>query len=256
MKLRTLSALLSLFLCAACADEDAPCATDDDCFSGEVCRADNTCGDPNSGGGMDAGYDDATPYDAATATDLGQDLSNDTSRATDVGQDAGTDAAVDQGNGGVCIVDPFTATCDRPDENDTFPEYVDFDPRPPGCQDGADELETNEVTLTNLQLCANETADLYTTNLVTCDTKSFFVEAYVVPTQACDPALYSLDISVQGNSCDEPNGMVQCTTLADGGKKVVARVEPSRQVISARVTLEPTEDDVQFDYDLRVVVRE
>jgi hypothetical protein len=254
MKRAILQLLLVASVAGCSSNNESLCVIDEDCFAGEVCRADGTCGDPS--GGADGGEADSGSQDlgGSDGTDTGGQDDGGNARA-DSGADAGTDP--DQGPVAHCIVDPFTAICDRPDDNDSFAEYLSFEPRPPGCQDGGDELETNSLTVTDLQMCAGETRDRYTTNLVPCDTKSFFVEVTITPQQPCDPDEYSFNVSVQGNDCEEPGGNVQCTTEADGSKKVTAIVDPSQQVESASITIgKPLSDDVQFDYDLEIVVRE
>lgn len=252
----TVFALLGV---VGCSNDPNVCISSEDCFADEVCRSDGTCGDPRPATDGGTGADSAT--DAGGDDDTGtMDTSvpdADAGGDPDLGEDTGpSDTGTDQGTSGVCIVDPFTATCDRPDDNDSFSEYVSFDPGPPGCSASNDDFEAGTQTVSNLQMCANETRDRYSTNLVSCDTVTYFIEVTVTPSQACDPDDYSLNVQVQGNDCEEPNGKVQCMDLAGGGKKVIAMVEPSNVVESASIFVDKAVDEVQFDYDLELEVRQ
>ncbi len=231
-----------LVLCAlalaGCGNGDATCSTNADCFKGEVCSADDVCvADP------DAPSNNGTSNASPNSSPNGE-----TNGAT------GTNGKPDVE--GVCIVDPFTATCDMPDDNDSTGEYIRMEPGPPGCDGSGNEFAGNEVTVEGLQMCATETRDIYDTNLIPCDDKTFVIEVTLTPKQDCDPDRYALDVNVQGNDCEEPNDRVRCETLEDGRKRVTAMVDPSISIAVAKMYIDKNVESMQFDYDLDIVVRE
>ncbi len=252
-----------------------PCQTDSDCFSGEVCSAEKICSasteTSNNGTTSNNGIIIIDDDDAGATTD--PEMGN-----GDAGS-VGTDAGEETDMGGdppdlpaprECVEDPFTATCDLPDDNDDFSDYVEIDSDcgredcgPPGCGSSGDDFLGGSVTITDVQMCVNEHTDKYDTNLIPCDNKSFVVEATLRPLQSCEPDLYVFDMSVQGFDCADPYDdnlqmdRVRCEELADGSKRITAIVQPSNSIASAFLRVEEfDEPNVTFDYEIDIVVRE
>lgn len=255
----------------SCSGGEETCSLDEDCFAGEVCLDEGVCGPNPDGEDAGGGGDDTDGGENGETSDGGGD---DTSNGSD---DGGGDDHGGGGDGGgtdtssmECVVDPFTATCELPDENDDFADYVRMEGECddgscglPGCSEGWDDFVGGQTTIEHVQMCANEHTDRYSTNLIPCDNKSFVVEATMRTTQACDPSLYSFNMRVQGFDCIDnvdPDTMmerVRCETLPDGSKRVTAFVMPSISVGVANLYVEERgEPNVQFDYEIDIVVRE
>lgn len=107
------------------------------------------------------------------------------------------------------------------------------------------------------QLCSREMRDRYSQLFVGCDTKSFVMEVTFTPQQECDRSVFKINAYIDGKNCDESSEEIRCEELPNGGVKITAIVNPNQSVNSATFTVEALyENAIQFDYDLRWVMRE
>lgn len=232
---------------ASCGDGETSCVADSDCFKGEAC-VEQVCA-PASDTGNNGTSNNTVPNNtepnntAPDNTAPNNTASNSSTNNSDV-------------ETGICLVDPFNASCDS-DDNDDSHEYIYLDNGAPGCNSGWDDFEGAETTLEDKQLCALETRDRYSVNLVPCDNKTFAVEVTMTPTEDCDPDDYAFNVSVGGNDCEEPGDTVRCDILEDGSKRVIAFVEPSNSLSTAYIEVAKSNNaNVHFDYELHLLVRE
>lgn len=246
------------------------CSVDGDCFRGESC-VDGRCESDrdattqnnvvlNNGQSANNGN---TPNNDTTPNN--QPLSNNatgSNNSTDPDNNTGgsNNSSVVTGE---CLVDPFTASCSVPDDNDSFTDYIMIDSDcggencgPPGCS-GSDDFTGGSARIESMQLCALEDRDRYSTNLIPCDNKRFVIEATLTPHQDCDPDLYVFNMTTQGFDCTMPEDRVRCEVLPDGSKKITAFVEPSISIAVANFLVEKHGvDNAHFDYDIDILVRE
>ena len=245
-------------------EEDTSCSSHSDCFQGELCIDGSCQSDPDA----------PTNNGANNGANSGANnpIANNPTSNNGVNNGANNGGTANNGmiSTGVCLVDPFTSSCDVPDDNDDFSDYVkmvgdcgDESCGLPGCSEGWDDFVGGEVDIEAMQLCALESRDRYNTNLIPCDNKSFVVEATMKPRQDCDPDLYTFNMAIQGYDCtktiDDSTMMqrVRCEELPDGSKKITAFVTPSISIASAYFTVEErAADNVHFDYDINILVRE
>ncbi len=248
----------ALFACACifvgftgCGPEPTSCASSDDCFRGEAC-IDGECGTPPDGWVNNGAENNGVVID--TAQNNGNNGNN----------------GVNPLPTGACLVDPFTATCDMPDDNDSFSDYLKMEGDCgeencglPGCSAGWDKFVSGELLVESLQLCAAEERDRYSTNLIPCDNKSFVVQATLTPRDQCPVENYSFDMGIQGYDCTntadaaDQTERVRCEELDDGSKRVTTIVAPSNSIAVANFRIEELDkSNVQFEYDLHILVRE
>lgn len=150
-------------------------------------------------------------------------------------------------------MDPFEAQCHSPDDNDSFSET--FFNRTAGCLTGDTFTAMDETR--SAQLCSREMRDRYSQLFVGCDTKSFVMEVTFTPQQECDRSVFKVNAYIDGKNCNEPSEEIRCEELPNGGVKITAIVNPNQSVNSATFTVEALyENAIQFDYDLRWVMRE
>lgn len=265
MKSSLLTVVLVL-LVAGCSGGERECSTTSDCFAGEVCRADETCGDPIEDAGRDSADDDSDAADAAggddtSTADTGEEdaSSADTSTGDDAGgdPDASVDAGTDAAPTGPCYWDPFDACEDDEDpDNNAFPgEMVTNMSR--GCVN--DEFKPMDMTISG-RICPLDPMDMYGFTFVECfaDDPGFVIEAILDVADDCDPDDIVFDVSGIGETCADPGSQVQCETLGDGRRRirVLFPGEDNASVGSIRFFVEaPERDDIEFEYDLQLVVR-
>ncbi len=252
---RTPAYLLPLILSlAGCGDGANSCVTDDECFRGEVC-VDKVCEAPGSN---NTAPNNMTPNNTTTNNTTPNNTPNNTTpnNATTNNTTNTTPNNTTPNNSitGMCKVDPFTAMCPA-DDNDDFWEYL-FTETGRGCLGGGDDWMGGEFNLLNQTLCPLEAADKFNTNLIPCDNITFIVEVTVTPHQQCNPDDWGFNVRLQGNDCIETNGKMRCETLADGSKRATGFLEPDNSVTSPYIDITPIAENLQFDYDLQIIVRE
>jgi len=232
---RYLLSLILLFgMISACGSESTQCSRTSDCFQGEVCDSGACIPD-----GTQPTNSTTKPNDP-NSTNPNNTPQNNTTINPNLPNLA-------------CVADPFTATCDSPDDNDSFSEY--FTTRNGGCPTRDDFVAMDETR--SEQLCIREMRDRYTQGFVYCDTRSFIMEIHFTPKVECDRRAFKYSVHIDGKNCEEPNDEIRCDELPNGGVKVTAVVRPGRTVSLASFTLEALyENAIHFDYDLRWVMRE
>lgn len=232
MRQWAISALLALL--AGCSSNDTSCIVDDDCFKGEAC-IDGECGQ--------APENSVTPNntpnnDGPTSNAPNADTSNNTGSSNTTG---------------VCRSDPFTSMCEA-DDNDTFHEYIRMESGR-GCS-GSNDFEGGMIEVLDQTMCPLESIDKYGTNLLPCDDITFVVEVTVTPKQDCDPGDWDFNMRLQGNDCVEHNDKMRCEDLPDGSKRATGFLEPSISIAIPYIDVIALEENMQFDYDIQLVVRE
>lgn len=262
--------LALLTACAACSGNKAGvCVTDNDCYFGEVCRDDGYCGSPIVAIDTGQGADTGAESDGSTATDGSMSNStpdsggdHDDAAANDTGSNVPDSGGGDMGAAGACIVDPFDVCQDDEDpDNNSFPG-VAFAPMTRGCQSSG--FVPLDETVSGRQ-CALDPEDQYYITVVECDADQpgMIIEATLDVKDDCDPDLIFFDVEQIGTSCANPNSdsdkQLRCETLPDGRRRISV-IWPGQNVpsvASIRYSIQtPDHQDVQFDYDLHVVIRE
>lgn len=265
--LAILGLLVGLF--AGCSSSDkTQCVSDHDCYQGEVCRSDGYCGTPiptvttdagGDQGGQQSGGDTATTSSGSdtggsTTADMGTTQHADIGSAMDAGgTDTGPDAAMQ-----ACVVDPFVQCTDNENpDNNSFPGQY-FDTMTRGCQSSG--FVSMDKTVSG-RICALDPADIYEFTYVECDQTEpgFVVEATLTVKDGCDPSLIHFDVGGIGPTCDNPDNTISCTTLADGSQQIkILFPGTSNPIVNGIRFYIDTYDrmDVQFDYDLHIVVRQ
>lgn len=269
MNLRAVFPILIL-CCAAllhCGPSDK-CSTTKDCFSGEVC-ASGTCvegvnlnnanntGTPNS---STTGPNGKPGGSNGTGTPNGTTGPNNGTTGNPNGTTGNPNGTTGSNNNttttptGACVSDPFTAMCTS--TSDGFYTYLTTNTGR-GCQGVDDDFEGGTYEHVTSEFCPTETAHKYTTNLSSCRTRTFFVEITVTPLQACDPDDWDLKVQVQGATCDDPGNRMRCELLDDGvSKRVIARIDEEISITTPRIDIVPRIENMQFEYDLTLTVRE
>lgn len=239
----TVSALFGLvFAAASCGSNDNSCLTTADCFKGEVCL-DDVCQAPpvdsvNANANSTPNNDNDTPNGNANNTPNG----------------APNNANNVSNTSGICRDDPFTSMCPT-DDNDDFGEYIRMESGR-GCAGSFDDFEGGEVEVLDQTMCPLESVDKYSTNLLPCDNITFVVEVTVTPKQDCDPGDWDFNMRLQGNDCIEHNDKMRCEDLPDGSKRATGFLEPSISLASPYIDITSLADNMRFDYDIKLVVRE
>ncbi len=260
--MRTL--VLAALLLVGCSQAD-PCVTSSDCFSGETCN-DGFCGAPQSALNAMSGdmpisdRDDGPGPGPDQGVPPGNDMSVATNNVTrpDLGTDPDGSTVVDD----VCVVDPFGICEDDEDSNNNDFPGVAFATMTRGCQSSG--FVPLDATVSGRQ-CALDPEDQYYLTVVECDADEpgMIIEATLDVKDDCDPALIWFDVESIGTSCADPNPdsnkLLRCETLVTGERKI-SIIWPGSSVPvvgSIRFSLQtPDRQDLQFDYDLRIVVRE
>lgn len=234
-----------VLLASACGSPNNACTTDSECFRGEVC-VDEQCQAP-ANNNTTAPVNNTSVTTTTTTT-----TNNDTTQTQNNTSTSTTNETVV--TTGQCIVDPFTAMCPA-DDNDSFAEYVRTETGR-GCLGGGDNFEGGEFTLLDQVLCPLEAADRYNTNLIPCDNITFVVEVTVIPHESCSQDDWDFNMRLQGNDCIETNGKMRCENLPDGSKRATGFLEPSNSITSPYIDITPITENLQFTYDVKIVVRE
>jgi hypothetical protein len=258
--MRRLATILCVLFLGACSPKESRCISDLDCFAGEVCTQGGVCGEPWSADAATAdtrGSDAVVTDDAASRADAGNPV--DAARADDVAAaaDGGLDAA-DVGPTGPCVADPFEPCEDDEDaDNNSFPgERVSN--MTYGCQ--SDGFESLNTTISG-RMCPLDPMDMYGFNIVECyeDEGGFVIEATLDVKGDCDPDTIHFDVGGVGATCADPGEKVQCETLADGRRRIQVLFpgETNPVVGGIRFSVEtPDREDIEFDYDLELAVRQ
>lgn len=250
-----------LLMLAGCTGQGDPCVTDGDCFRGEAC-INGFCGAPNTevenNVSMDAGDNNTTDdADGQTPNNANNQPDGD---AGNPGPDGGDEG--DAGSMGACFGDPF-GVCedDENPSNNSFPGAA-FDPMTRGCQPSG--FVPLDLTISGRQ-CPLDPEDQYYLTIVECDEDEpgMIIELTLDIKDECDADSIFFDVESIGTSCADPDPesdvQIQCETLATGERKITT-IWPgmsSPRVGSIRWSIQtPDRNDVQFDYDLRAVVRE
>ena len=235
-----LSLLLMVVIIAACGSESTECSRTSDCFQGEVC---------DSG----ACIPDGTQPTNNPSTNNPNNLISNNSPFNTFNNSPENNTPDPNLPVLECVADPFTTTCESPDENDSSSES--FRQQNAGCIIG-DEFTPMDETR-SAQLCIREMSDRYTQGFIPCDTRSFIMEIHFTPKSECDQRVFEFSVNIDGKNCEEPNEEIRCDELSNGGVKVTAVVRPGRNVALASFVVEALhENAIHFDYDLRWVMRE
>ena len=244
---------------AACGNGDRSCVQDDDCFRGEVCIEQTCQAEP----GTAANNTTVSPANNTTVSPANKTSQNNqttsTNNTTPLNNTTTNNSTTPTSSNntvvaGQCKVDPFTAMCPA-DDNDSFWEYLQTETGR-GCLGGGDDFEGGEFVLLDQVMCPLEAADKFNTNLIPCDNVTFVVEVTVTPQQSCNPDDWDFNMTLQGNDCIETNDKMRCETLPDGSKRATGFLEPSGSITSPYIEITPVAENLQFDYDLKIIVRE
>ena len=241
---------------AGCGGDETSCTTNGDCFRGESC-VDSICQavEDNNGNGAINNANGATNNANATVNNVNATPNvtpNNTPNGSTNGTPNGSTNGTDNNDARVCTVDPFTAMCPA-DDNDDFSDYITMDGGR-GCLGGGDDFEGGEVEWSAV-MCPLEAEDNFHTNLLPCDNVVFVVEVTVKPRQPCSPDDWNFNMRLQGNDCVETNDKMRCETLQDGSKRATGFLEPSNSVTSPYLEISPIAENLQFDYDVKLVTR-
>lgn len=151
-----------------------------------------------------------------------------------------------------CVADPFTVTCEDSPDSTSYQSFVEYNG---GCPRG-DEFVALDATRSE-QLCIREVRDRFTQSFVTCDSRSFVMEIHFTPKVECDRRVFKVNAFIDGKNCEEPSDEIRCEDLPNGGVRVTAIVRPGNTVALASFEVEALyENAINFDYDLRWVMRE
>lgn len=227
---------------------DDKCSTTNDCFSGEVCSS-GTCVDATGPNNSTTG---GQPGDPTKTTGPGDGPNNGTPNNGTPNDGSNTTTA--NPSTGLCVSDPFTAQCSV--TSDGFYTYLRTDTGR-GCLGGDDNFEGGTYVHETVEICPTETVHKYDTNLISCRTRAFFVEVIVTPLRACDRDDWDLNVRVQGYDCANPEDRVRCEPHEDGvSKRVIARIEPEISITSPKIDITPLIENMQFEYNVSITVRE
>ena len=229
-----LAALALLVLVTGCSD-DKSCVVNDECFAGEAC-IDDVCQRASQGDDPDGGL---------TAD---RDSSSDTGPVGDQLDFAGDGDSPT----GTCRASQFDSC---PGDSDASrAEYLNGD-FGQGCPAPDDDFGAGVITV-NRSICPLEASDRYDTTVTRCDTAVFFVDVDVLPTEMCAPSDWTFNASYDGNDCAEPNGLVECADLPNGGKRATLIIEPGSAFHSLYTTIESAAENLRFDYELKITFRQ
>ena len=274
--MRAIMLLAIAALLAACSNKGDPCVTSNDCFFGEVCGPDGFCAAP-----QDDWVND-TPNNTSMDASGGVDSTTDSAGVGDMDRpqdDAGPAPDMDVVDpdmtmdpdfarpdmsmpDDMCVVDPFDVCEDDEDpDNNAFPG-VALTPMTRGCQPSG--FVPLDMTISGRQ-CALDPEDQYYITVVECDADEpgMIIEATLSVAQDCNPDLIWFDVESIGTSCADPDPdsdlTLRCETLTNGDRRISV-IWPGSSVPvvgSIRYSIQtPDRTDLQFDYDLRVVIRE
>lgn len=252
--MKLLSAVLLLVLTipglAACGADNS-CVSSEECFRGEVCL-DQLCQAPPEGSNQTTNHIDNNRNQAPNhATNHDASNSNTTSNSSNGGHTI-NNPTTNSSTEGVCRDDPFTSMC----ESDAHSGYTYmYTETGRGCLSGTD-FEGGEFVLPDQTLCPLEDVDKYNTNLIPCSNLTFVVEVTVTPQQPCDSDDWEINVRLQGNDCVEGNDKMRCETLPDGSKRATGLLEPSNSIAIPYIDIIPLVENMRFDYDVKLVVRE
>lgn len=264
---RALAAAVLVLWGSGCTGSADACVDDDDCFYGETCQS-GRCAVARPA--TDVGADASRPREATG--DMGSpDVRRGEGDADDVARDVGRtaddgalppDATSPDLPPVACIADPFAACTDDedPDNNDFPGQSITNMTR--GCQSSG--FVPLDVTITGRQ-CPLDPEDQYSLLVVECDEDEpgMIIEATLDVKDDCAPDLIHFDVEGIGTTCADPNPdsdlTLRCETLADGRRQIAVLWPGSSNAVVASIRWSiqtPDRNDVEFDYDLRVVVRE
>lgn len=259
-----------LLLCAvlvACSSSaaDVSCDDDDDCFSGEICHssvcvpADQVDGDAGieedagvSSGGEDGGESGEENQDAG-----GGDNASNGGSANDADVDGGNEQ---NQNHAEHACTGSAMHCDRPDHlgfNDSYSIYAGeitgLLNDGMGCGSDTEEFEAEEKVTDVFSLC-NGDSHYYDDRFWRCP-QDYFVVATIEPESVCPVEIAELHVTVPNSegSCD--SDFVECTTEADGTRKVTirARHDAYYNDFNLRLRLDDVaEEEIEFDYRVRL----
>ena len=243
---------------------DDKCTTAGDCFSGEVCSS-GTCVEAvglnnstvggTSGMGAQTGGPTGTTGPGHGPNNGGGNNGNPSSNGSSNGvPNSNGNTTTTKPTTGLCVSDPFTAQCSV--TSDGFYTYLRTDTGR-GCLGGDDDFEGGTYVHETIEICPTETAHKYDTNLISCRTRVFFVEVIVTPLQACDRDDWDLNVRVQGYDYANPEDRVRCEPHEDGvSKRVIARIEPETSITIPKIDITPLIENMQFEYNVSITVRE
>lgn len=250
--------LLFAALAAGCGSEET-CSGPDDCFAGEVCNLGRCeAAGPTNGTTADGGMtSDASNPDGMT----GNGAPNGTPNSS-MGTDGDAGDVGDAGSGDdmssrsdVCIVSPFDVSCESDGNDDTS---VDITTMTKACVTDDENFQPMDETVSAL-LCALEERDRYSQAFGECVQKSFVTEVRLTPRVPCDPEDILFSVSMQGKSCanQDESSDITCTVDEDGSMLAQIVVRPSAvpAINLLRIKIEPTRENVHFEYDLNVVMK-
>ena len=265
---------LGLLVAAGCSFDSR------DCTQGHTCAEGHSCNIALGICEQDSSAPDAS--DTSQAADGGQtsdtrptgDASSSRDTATP-GQDTST---ADSGSShtypddAACLVDPFVSNC-VDDSHEYNSEWLDATPLSSenlGCTGPgySDSIEPFSKQL-DATLCSTDSSDWYSVVVAPCEHRSFILDIYVEPRIECPLSLYELVVRKSGKTfgrCTDPapasGTSFNCEQLAGGGAKVSVLVgsqdtQSLESYYMAVLPWHPSSDErVEFDYDLRVEIRQ